>query len=216
MSYDTISGEGFGVGRRCKNCRLLLESFDLHVCANECSCSWMAALWNGISREMHCSCSLYIYESFSLVLALWEFFTPSTLYSASSVRNKILFFAFWWSKVLRTTLKWFISSRYGTRYYLALMLFFQRYRLYSRYNCVCLTRHFLLQKGEIVSPRGNLIISPKGCSVIYFAVRTVVLSGAATKHGSLCPFSSNSFQHCKGFLGNTDSCGQGGLSCIKW
>jgi len=44
MSYDTISGDGFGVGRRCKNCQLLRESFDLPVCANKCSYSWMEAL----------------------------------------------------------------------------------------------------------------------------------------------------------------------------
>lgn len=110
----------------------------------------------------------------------------------------------------------FISSRCWTRYYLALMLFFQRYRLGSYQHCVCLTRHFLLQRVEITSPGGNLIISPKGCSAIYLTIRTAVLSGLGTKHGRLSPYSSHALQCCKASLSHTDSCRERGLSCIKW
>lgn len=83
-----------------QNCQLLLESFDQHVCSNGCSYSWIAALCSSIKGEMHCSCSLYIYESFSLVLMLWGIFAPPTLYSANNVRNKmLLLFCIWmeWS-----------------------------------------------------------------------------------------------------------------------
>lgn len=163
---------------------------------------------------MHCSCSLYIYESFSLVLILWEFFAPSTLYSANCVRNKRLFLHSDGVKVSGlVTFQVFISSRCWNWYYLAVMLFFQRYKLCSYQHC---DQALSSTKTWDVSPRGNLIISPKGCSAIYLAVRTVVLSGAATKRGRLSPFSSHALQCCKAFLRNTDSCGQGGLSCIKW
>lgn len=40
-------------------------------------------------------------------------------------------------------------------------------------------------------PGGNFIIIPRGCSVIFSAVRNVVHPGTATKHGRLSPFSSH-------------------------
>lgn len=178
------------------------------------------ALWNSISKEVHCTCFLYIYESFSLVLILWEFLAPPPLCIQQTVWEIRDFFFFFHSDAVQFSglviFQVFISSRCWTQYYLALMLFFQRYRLGSYQHCVCLTRHFLLQRAEITYPGGNLIISPKGCSAIYSAIRTVVLSGIGTKHGRLSPFSSHALQCCKAFLGHTNSCRQRGLSCINW
>lgn len=78
-----------------------------------------------------------------------------------------------------------------------------------------MTGLFLLQGAEIVSSGGTLIISLQRCFAIYLAVRTVVLSSAASEHGSLSPLSSHAPQYCKAFLGNSNSYGQGGLLCMR-
>lgn len=91
-----------------------------------------------------------------------------------------------------------------------------RCRLCNYQQCMCTTRLFLLRGAEIVSSGGTLIISLKRCFAIYLAVRTVVLLSAANEHGSLSPLSSHAPQYCKAFLGNSDSCGQGGLLCMRW
>lgn len=102
------------------------------------------------------------------VLLLWECFcSPPILYSAGSVRKKIFSLHSDGEKFSGLVIfQMIISSRCWTWCYLALLPFFWFYRLCISQHSVSLTRHFFLQRAEIVYPGGNLIISPKVCNFL--------------------------------------------------